>query len=155
MKQDDLSADYQNKAIEYCRALLDPDVNANPGTQSGTALALLTICDSTAERIADVDLTHFESGERFSVTFHKGDDAHNVEGAVILQGVDKPPVGVLVTRMDAAGKPVGNIARMGDEGEVADSAMRTGGEIADDLDPDRHREAPADDGTVSEGESGA
>ncbi len=158
MKQDDLSVHYQNKAIEYCRALLADDANAEPGTRQRTALALLTILDTD-----DTELNHFGSGERFSVTFHKGTDAHKAEGAVILQGVDKPPVGVLVARVGTAGAPVGTIARMGAEDEPAEGT-RTGQETAAFQDFSAACEnadigpPPADDGTVggdAEGGTGA
>lgn len=138
MKQEDLSADYQNLAIQHCRTLAAEGAASDPAIQQRTSLALMTILEAD-----DTDLQHFESGEQFRVTFHKGTDAYKAEGAVVLQGVDKQPVGVKVEHVATVGQPVGNIARMGDEGGLC-SKPRTGGEIADMLDPKRTRSSDFD-----------
>ena len=131
MKQDELSADYRNAVIIHCRTLTAGAAGADPATQQRAALALLTIldCDNS-------ELSHFESGDRFKVTFHEGTAILKTEGAVILQVGDKPPVGVKVEQLGTAGAPVGNIARMGAE-DQPDDDTRTGGELADEIDPNR------------------
>lgn len=149
MKQDDLSTVMQNEAIEACRALTTADANADPGALQRAAVVLLGALEAD-----DTDLKHFESGQQFRVTFYQDTACEAAEGAVILQSVGATPVAVKVEHVGTAAAPTTNIARMGAENEPADNT-RTGGEIANDIDPDRHRETPADDGTVAEAEGDA
>ena len=141
MKQEDFEPKVLNEIIIACRTLTT-EGTTDPAVQQRAALICLRGLEGKP-----MTLQHYESGEQFSVTFPDHDAG--VEGSLIIKDGEAPPVGVKVEPVGTAAAPTTNIARMGAEDEPADD-MRTGGQIADDIDPDRHTEAPADDGTVGD-----